>query len=149
MATYPEITTFESKAMNLPMTEVVLSTPYYILMNQNCHIGPEIIPLHSGVNCKPIYGFSDKNSYDKFCLQSQQALTPYPLVKGFLRNQAGAPNNSLNLVVIDSAGPREPYLHAATMKTVLEAQENRTTHVTSDYRLVFEQEDNAYRVEEG
>jgi len=134
--------------MNLPMTEVVFSTPYYVLMDHNCRIGPEIIPLYSGVDCAPIYGFSDKNSYDKFCLRSQQALTPYPLVKGFLRNQLGAPNNSLNLVVIDSAGPREPYLRAATLKAVLEAQENRTTHVTSNFRLVFKQEDNAYRVEE-
>lgn len=130
------------------MTEFVLSTPYYVLMDHNCRIGPEIIPLHSGIDCAPIYGFSDKDSYDKFCLRSQQTLTPYPLVKGFLRNQLGAPNNSLNLVVIDSPGPREPFLRAATMKAVLEAQENPTTQVASDFRLVFEPENDAYSVEE-
>ena len=134
--------------MNLPITEVVAGTPYYVLMDGSCRIGPDITPLHSGIECLPIYGFSDKGFYDNFCLRTPQALTPYPLVKGYLRNQLGAPNNCLKLVVIDSAGPREPYLHAATMKAVLEAQENRTTHVTADYRLMFEQEANAYRVEE-
>ena len=81
-------------------------------------------------------------------MNSQLALTPYPLVKVYLRNQAGAPGDGLKLVVVDAAGPREPCLHAATMEAVLEAQENRTTHVTAAYRLMFDQEANAYRVEE-
>ena len=34
------------------------------------------------------------------------------------------------------------------MAAVLEAQENQTTHVTAAYRLIFDQEANAYRVEE-
>lgn len=134
--------------MNLPMTEVVFGTPYFVLMDGSCRIGPDILPLPLGFECSPIYGFSDKGSYDKFCLQSQMALTPYPLVKGYLQNQVDTPGDCLKLVVVDAARPDEPYLRATTMKAVLEAQENRTTHVTSDYRLVFEQENNAYRVEE-
>ena len=35
-----------------------------------------------------------------------------------------------------------------SMESVLEAQENRTTHVTAVCRLVFDQQANAYRVEE-
>ena len=35
----------------------------------------------------------------------------------------------------------------ATMEAVLEAQENRTTHVTVEYQLTFDQEADAYRVE--
>jgi hypothetical protein len=34
------------------------------------------------------------------------------------------------------------------MEAVLEAQENRTTHVTAAYRLMFDQEAKAYRVDE-
>jgi hypothetical protein len=51
-------------------------------------------------------------------------------------------------VVLDAAGPRDPFLQAATMEAVLEAQENRTTHVNAAYRLMFDQKANAYRVEE-
>ena len=54
------------------------------------------------------------------CANSQQALRPYPLVKGYLRNQIDAPGDSLQLVVIDAASPCEPCLHAATIEAVLE-----------------------------
>ena len=76
------------------------------------------------------------------------ALTPYPLVKVYLRSQISAPSDGLKLVVVDAAGPHEPHLHAATMEAVLEAQENRTTHVTVACQLMFDQEADAYRVEE-
>ena len=51
-------------------------------------------------------------------------------------------------MVIDAAGPSEPYLHAATIEAVLEAQESRAAHVTAAYRLTFDEEANAYRVDE-
>ena len=70
------------------------------------------------------------------------------MVKVYLREQAGAPGDGLKLVVLDAAGPREPYLHAATMEAVLEAQENRTTQVVAAYRLLFDQVVNAYRLAE-
>jgi hypothetical protein len=132
----------------MPMSAVVAGTPYYVLMDGSRRIGPEVVQLHSGIECSPVYGFSDKGTYDKFCMNCQLALTPYPLVKVYLRNEAGAPGDRLKLVVLDAAGPREHYLHAATMEAVLEAQENRTTHVTAAYRLMFDQEAKAYRVKE-
>ncbi len=134
--------------MNLPMTEVVLSTPYFVLMDGSCRIGPNVLPLHSGIECSPIYGFSNKVSYDKFCLRSQQTLTPYPLVKGFLRNQLDVQNNGLKLVVVDADEVREPCLRGATMQAVLEAHEEGTSHVATGYKLMFVQVANAYRVEE-
>jgi hypothetical protein len=94
----------------------------------------------------PIYGFSDKGPYDWFCAKSELALKPYPLVKGYLRNQIDLPGDVLKLVVIDARGPCEPYLQAATMEAVLEAQESRATSVNAGYRLMFEQDANAYRV---
>ena len=81
-------------------------------------------------------------------MNNQLALKLYPLVKVYLRDQATAPADGLKLVVIDAAGPCEPYLRAATMEAVLEAQENRTPHVTTTYQLMFDHEANAYRVEE-
>ena len=132
----------------MPMSAAVDGTPYYVLMDGNRRIGPEVVQSHANIECSPIYGFSDKGPYDKFCRNSQQELTPYPLVKVYLREQAGAPGDGLKLVVLDAAGPREPYLHAATMEAVLEAQENRTTHVVAAYRLLFDQVVNAYRLAE-
>ena len=132
----------------MPTSAVLEATPYYVLMDGNCRIGPKTVPLDVGTECTPIYGFSDKDPYDRYCLNSQVALTPYPLVKGYVRSQASAPNDGLKLVVVDAAGPREPYLHAATMEAVLEAHENRTSHVTAAYRLVFDPQAEAYRVEE-
>ena len=93
----------------------------------NRRIGPEVVKFPVGTACEPIYGFSDKGPYDRFCSNSQLALTPYPLVKFYLREQARTPGDGLKLVVVDAAGPREPCLRAATMAAVLEAQENHTT----------------------
>ena len=132
----------------MPMIAVHAGTPQYVLMDGNCRISPEVMQLHSGIDCSPVYGFSGKATYDKFCVNCQLALTPYPLVKVYLRNPSGPPGDRLRLVVLDAAGPREHYLHAATMESVLEAQENHTTHVTAAYRLTFDQQAQAYRVEE-
>ena len=132
----------------MPMIAVLGATPYYVLMDGKRRIGPIVVRLQTGAECSPIYGFSDKNLYDKFCMNSQLALTPYPLVKGYLRTRASALDDGLELVVFDAPGPRESYLHAATMEAVLEAHENRKSHVTGAYRLVFDQQAEAYRVEE-
>ena len=130
----------------MPLSTVAASTPNYVLIDGDLRIGPKVVPLDAGMECSAIYGFSDKRPYDKFCANSQLALKPYPLVKGYLRNQIDAPDDSLKLVVSDAAGPSEPYLHAATIEAVLGAQESRAAHVTAAYRLTFDEEANAYRV---
>ena len=132
----------------MPISAVVADTPNYVLIDGNLRIGPKVVPLDAGRGCSAIYGFSDKGPYDKFCANSQVALKPYPLVKGYLRNQIDAQGDSLKLVVIDATGPRGPYLQAATMEAVLEAQESRAAHVTAAYRLTFDDEAYAYRVHE-
>ncbi len=131
----------------MPMTTVDASTPNYVLIDGTLRIDPKVVPFYAGLECSAIYGFSDKGSYDKFCANSQLALKPYPLVKGYLRKQIDAPDG-LKLVVIDATGPSEPCLHAATFEAVLEAQESRAAHVTAAYRLAFDEEANVYRVDE-
>lgn len=131
----------------MTLSQVAVSTPEYVLMDGSSRIGPEVVPLCSGIQCSPIYGFSGKGLYDKFSLQSERSLTPYPLVQGYLRNQIESAGDSLKLVIIDAAGIDEPKLQAATMAAVLEAQETKAMHVTANYRLVFNQQADAYRVE--
>lgn len=132
----------------MTLSQVVVSTPRYVLMDRSRRIGPEVEPLCLRNRCLPIYGFSGKPLYDKFLSQSELALTPYPLVGGYLRNEIESTGDSLKLVVVDPAGIQEPYLLAVTMAAVLEAQETKTMHVTANYQLVFDQQADAYRVEE-
>jgi len=132
----------------MPMTTVDASTPNYVLIDGTLRLGPKIVSSDAGLECSAIYGFSGKGPYDKFCANSQQSLKPYPLVKGYLRNQIDAPGDSLKLVVIDAASPSEPYLYAATIEAVLEAQESLAARVTAAYRLTFDEEATAYRVDE-
>jgi hypothetical protein len=131
----------------MPLSTVAASTPNYVLIDGNLPTGPRVVRLDASTECSVIYGFSDKGPYDKFCTNGQQALRPYPLVKGYLRNQMEAPSDSLKLVVIDAAGPSERYLQAATFEAVLEAQESRAAHVAAAYRLTFDEEANAYQVD--
>ena len=138
----------ENRGIVMPTSEVLAGTPYYVLLDGNRRIGPEVMRSLSGRECAPIYGFSNKGKYDKFCMNCPLALTPYPLVNVYLRNEAGAPCNGLRLVVLDAAGPREHCLHAATMEAVLEAKQNRTAHVSAAYRLTFDREADTYRLEE-
>ena len=132
----------------MTIKQPVVRTPHYVLMDGSRRLGPQVIPLDLGANCSIIYGFSDKGPYDRFCGNSDMALTPYPLVKGYLRNQVGDSGGDLNLVVLDADGPRERCLHAATMEAVLEAQESLTIHVTAAHRLTFDKDAAAYRVNE-
>ena len=132
----------------MALSAVSLSISRYVLIDGNLRIGPKVVPLDAGIECSAVYGFSDKGPYDKFCANSQIALKPYPLVKGYLRNQIDALGDSLKLVVIDAASPSEPYLQVATMEAMLKAQECRDNCVTAAYRLRFDQQAEAYRVEQ-
>lgn len=127
-------------------THLVADTPYFVLMEENRRIGPKVLQTPGGIECAAFYGFSDKDTYDKYCMNCHLALTPYPLVKAYLRNEAGPRAEGLRLIVLDAAGPREPYLHAATMEAVLEAQENRTAHVNAKYEFRLDSETDAYRL---
>jgi hypothetical protein len=130
----------------MPTIATYVDTPYYIWMDGKRRLGPEVAPLPSGPECLAIYGFSDKDRYDKFCANSQLALKPYPLTKFYLQNLADTPGSSLNLVVVDAPGPHEPCLQAGTMEAVLQGQKDRTPHVTAAYHLTLDQDVVAYQV---
>ena len=132
----------------MPVHGNVCSTPRYMLMNGTTRMAPEVVRLPTGIECLPIYGFSDKARYEAFCSNSQLALVPYPLVPVFLRHQTQLAGDCLKLIIMDAAGPAEPYLNAATMKAVLAAHENSAPHVSAECRLTFDTQANAYRVEE-
>lgn len=123
------------------------STPNYVLMEEGHRKGPRLL-ADFDANCDMIYGFSNKAAYECFRTNCDVALAPYPLVKGYLRNQIAATGKTHKLVAIDVKGPCDPTLSASTMATVLAAQEEGIAHVTAAYLLTLDEEANAYRLAE-
>lgn len=132
----------------MPITTTKAATPRYVLMDGDLRIGPKVVPLDPGLTCSPIYGFSDRRAYERFWMDNQQGLTPYPLVKDHLRNLIAGAGEAPTLVVLDAEGPHEPGIQAATTDVVLEAQENRATQLSAEYSLTFNPEIGAYEVDE-
>jgi len=100
------------------------------------------------VECVAFYGFSNKSSFDVFCRNSSLELTPYPLVKVFLRDQQTTVTGGLRLLVIDAGQPNAFQLLAATTEAILNAHENHETRLLPTHALTLDQGDGGYRVGE-
>ncbi len=125
-----------------------VSTPNYVLLNGKTRIAPTVLALQSGRSCCALYGFSDKTPYDLFRESSKIPLTPFPLVKVYLRTLLEANENDLHLVILDAEGPSAGTLRAATMQAVLDAQLTQVAFVTAEYSLTLDSHSNGYRVDE-
>jgi hypothetical protein len=129
-----------SSEARVPTDVDAADTPFYVLTDGSRWIRPQVAGVKSEAF---IYGFSDKGFYDDFCANCDLLLKPYPLVKGYLRNQVGAECDTF--IVIDADGPRQTLLYAATVQAVLEAQESRSLKVAIVRRLIFDKKTNVYR----
>ncbi len=127
------------------MNPLLTDTPRYVLLNGRERVSPKLLASNAQPIYLAIYGFSDKGPYDVFSANSKLALTPYPLVEGYLQNQL-TQSGIDHLVVVDAEGPNEGQLRAATMKSVLEAQQSQASHVAVSFRLILDQESQSYRV---
>tara|TARA_R110002049_G_scaffold4601_5_gene32281 strand:+ start:400293 stop:400733 length:441 start_codon:yes stop_codon:yes gene_type:complete len=126
---------------------MLVKNPKYVLLDQAQRIAPEILESDSGLPCIAIFGFSDKPQYDAFCQHSPLALTPYPLVKGYLRGRLADAGDATLVVVVDAPGPDESVLYASTMQTVLEAHENECPQAVVTHRLTKNDRSAAYHIE--
>ena len=129
------------------MNALLANTPCDVLLDGNQRLGPKLMAHPGGLEYKAIYGFSSKKSYDLFCGNSDQSFIPYPLVKGYLKNQIADSVDTVQLVVIDAAGRQETQVNAATMNSVLEAVEQKANQVALSFRLTLDRESQAYCVE--
>ena len=135
--------------MNSSITSTVsASTPNYVLLNGKTRISPNVFPLRSGRVCSSLYGFSDKVPYDLFRTNSEVALTPFPLVKVYLRTLIETGSENLHLVILDASGPNDVTVRAATMEAVLEAHISQASSILAEYSLTFDTKTNGYRVDE-
>ena len=104
--------------------------------------------MRSGRTCKALYGFSDKAPYDAYRASSETPLTPFPLVKVYLRTLIETGPDDLHLVILDATGPCDATLHAATTESILESHLNQSAAVNAEYVLTFDSQANGYRIEE-
>jgi len=122
-------------------------TPRYVLKDGSRITRPIVSPSSSDAKHTVIFAFSDKPEYDTFLRASLDALTPYPLVKGYLRNQLILDDEWLHLLVLDASGPQQEVLDATTFKDVLEAFQTDSNSVNVTYQLILDVASKGYRIE--
>ncbi len=122
-------------------------TPNYVLLDGPTRIGPKLLPSQEWPEASAVYGFSDKEPYDRFMANSDRPLRPYPLVTGYLGEPGQQVDQTLRLVVIDANGPDDKCLRATSLSAVREAQQSRQPHLTETYRLLFDETLQAYAME--
>ena len=124
------------------------STPNYVLLSGKTRIAPTVLSMRSGRTCTALYGFSDKAPYDTFRESSETPLTPFPLVKVYLKTLIESGPENLHLVILDAEGPSDATLRAATTESILESHLTQSATVLAEYSLSFDSQANAYRIEE-
>ena len=129
------------------MVDCFIKTPRYVLKEGSHPTCPSIQPASADDHSIVIYGFSDKPEYDAFLSASSLALTPYPLVKGFLTNQIELDSNSLKLIVVDAVSPVERSLYAATFQSILDSFQSGSDRVPVSHQLELDGESSLYQIE--
>lgn len=129
------------------MMDGFAKTPRYVLRDGAHPTCPFVVQASSDDHAIVIFGFSDKPEYDVYLSVSSLMLTPYPLVKGYLKNQIELNSGSMRLVVIDAVSPDQPCLYAATFEAVLESFRLGSDVVAVSHRLVKKESSTAYRIE--
>ena len=127
------------------MNTTMVRTPKYILLDGKDRIEPKLV---EGSQYTALYGFSNKKLYDEFCAHSQLALKPYPIVKGFLRNQLASKCDHIHLVIVDATGPDAARTLAASMDVVLDSLDRQASQMTASHQLNRDESSQAYRIKE-
>lgn len=122
-------------------------TPHYVLKDGSHPTRPIVLRSNGEAEATVIFGFSDKPQYDAFQVASSDALTPYPLVKGYLQNQIASDDDSLKLVVLDGIAPHQQSHHAATFQHVLDSLQSDWESVPVSHLLVRDVALQGYRIE--
>ncbi|QDU89240.1 hypothetical protein Pla175_26270 [Pirellulimonas nuda] len=121
------------------------ATPHYALIAEDNHpLGPSCV-TSDGQSCTAIYGFTNREAYDRFRGSGRPPWRPYPLVVGHLERMLARPG--LQLVVLDAPGQDEPTLAAAAADAVLAAQSGGALQLTAGYDLSRSPDGTAYLVE--
>ena len=129
------------------MVDGFAKTPRYVLKDGSHPTSPLVSQASTDAHATVIFGFSDKPEYDAFLSTSKLELTPYPLVKRFLKFQCDLEDNSLKLVVLDAVSAEQACFYAATFESALESLEHNSASVRVSHRLIREETSSDYRIE--
>ena len=129
------------------MVQRFAKIPRYILKDGSHPTRPIVLSETSRAESTVIFAFSGKPAYDAFLIASSQALTPYPLVKGYLQNQLALGVDGLRLIVLDAGGPQQEALDAATFENVLESFERNSESVPITHQLFRDEASRGYRIQ--
>jgi hypothetical protein len=130
--------------LDASVDQLPLRLPRYVLLFDKQRIGPAIAEKEIAAHSVVIYGFSDEHCYGRFIARSGRRLTPFPLVKTYLRDQLSDHQNSLKLIVVDAEDAAQVTLRAVTMQAVLGAFENLLEHVNTSHLLTYTELSKAY-----
>ncbi len=127
------------------ITSVATTPRYALIAEANRLLGPACLEFETEP-CTAIYGFTNRDAYDRFRGDSPNSWRPYPLVSRHIERMLTQPG--LQLVVLDACGPDEPSLVAGTAEGVLAAQANGAEQLSVAHYLLFLPEAHAYQVEQ-
>ncbi|TWU44846.1 hypothetical protein Q31b_00160 [Novipirellula aureliae] len=123
-------------------------TPRYVLKDGLHPASPIVLLAATDAELTVVFGFSDKPEYDTFLNARSQALTPYPLVRGYLQNQIDLDVDLLRLIVLDASDPEQEVLDAATFENVLAAFQTDSDSVSVTHQLIRDAASQGYRIQE-
>ena len=119
------------------MIDNLAPLPLYVLLEANAPIRVQLVPLDAEESQQTLYAFSDKKQYDAFTAATTRDLRPYPLVKGYLRNQMATIGDGVRFVAIDAMAPNLEQLNVASIESVIDAFEKKSVQVVTHVRQVI------------
>lgn len=128
------------------MSNSLVLTPHYLLLNGDEKIGPEIVQYHSTSNFFPLYAFSSRLHYDLFTRNSNMELQPYTLVAKFLDSRIQNATHYEQVLIIDACGPFDDEVKAATFENVYLALIHDNENVEASYHLIRKPDSCLYSV---
>jgi hypothetical protein len=116
------------------MIDNLAPLPLYVLLEENAPIRVQLVALDAEESQQTLYAFSDKKQYDAFTAATTRDLRPYPLVKGYLRNQLTTIDDGVRFVAIDAPAPNLEQLNVASIESVIDAFEKKSGQVVTHIR---------------
>ena len=128
------------------MHDTLARTPNYLMMHDHVVFGPKLTTASAEEGAHVVFAFTDKLQYDAFWATMNEKMTPYPLVKSYLRNRLQEDNSVQWLMVLDARNDHETRYQASTFQEVLISMEKRLDSVPITHCLTLDSESIGYAI---
>ncbi len=120
------------------MNDILAKTPHYLMMHDHVVVGPTMAEGPDQEVHRVVFAFTDKLQYDTFWASAKEKMTPYPLVKSYLRSQLERDPRIQWLMVLDASSEHQDVVSATTFQNVLSSMENKSDSVPLTHRLTLD-----------